>query len=82
MELAKSVQHPLSSGIISNVYQDKGLRRAALGTYNFTGDIGKLVFPGAAALLITQFNWPTATRALGLFGLLVLIAIYAISKRS
>lgn len=79
--LGESVQHPLASSIIANEYQEKTLRRAALSTYNFTGDIGKLVFPAAAAILITQFDWPTATCVLGLFGLVVLSAIFIITKR-
>lgn len=78
--VGESVQHPLSSAIISNAYQDKGLRRAALGTYNFTGDIGKLVFPAAAALLITRFDWPVATRTMGVFGLAVLTVMYLVTK--
>ncbi|MDR3588976.1 MAG: MFS transporter [Negativicutes bacterium] len=79
--IGESVQHPLSSAIISNAYQEKGLRRAALGTYNFTGDIGKLFFPAAAAFLITRFDWPTATHVLGLFGLVVLLVIFVITRR-
>jgi len=79
--IGESVQHPLSSAIISNAYREKGLRRAALGTYNFTGDIGKLFFPAAAAVLITRFDWPTATRVLGFFGLAVLLVIFVITKR-
>ncbi|MDR3566107.1 MAG: MFS transporter [Negativicutes bacterium] len=79
--IGESVQHPLASALISNAYQEKGLRRAALSTYNFTGDIGKLFFPAAAALLITQFDWPTATRVLGVFGLVVLVVIFVVTKK-
>lgn len=79
--IGESVQHPLSSAIISGAYQEKGLRRAALSTYNFTGDIGKLFFPATAAFLITRFDWPTATRLLGLFGMVVLVVIFIITKR-
>src|SRR5919204_6252376 len=38
--LGSGVQHPLSSSIVSKAY-DEGNRRTALGTYNFSGDIGK-----------------------------------------
>lgn len=79
--IGESVQHPLSSAIISNTYQEKKLRRAALGTYNFTGDIGKLIFPAAAALLITRFDWPTATHTMGVFGLVVLLIIFVLTNR-
>src|SRR5262249_12585880 len=38
--LGSGVQHPLSSSLISKAYEGGG-RRAALGTYNFSGDVGK-----------------------------------------
>ena len=79
--MGSSVQHPLSSAIIANAYQEKGPRRAALSTYNFVGDIGKLVFPAAAALLITRFDWPTATHTMGLFGLVVLAAVFLFTRQ-
>src|SRR2546427_4980918 len=39
--LGSGVQHPLSSTLVSNAYDDRG-RRTALGTYNFSGDLGKV----------------------------------------
>ena len=47
-------QHPLSSSVVAKAYED-GPRRAALGTYNFAGDVGKALtvrahkFSGKAA---------------------------------
>ena len=41
-------QHPLVSSLVSRAYPAAG-RRAALGTYNFTGDLGKVVAPAAVA---------------------------------
>jgi len=49
--MGSSTQHPLSSSAISNAFAGKDAR-VALSTYNFTGDIGKLIFPGMAALMI------------------------------
>ncbi len=43
-------QHPLCSTLISHDYPGEG-RRAALGTYNFFGDVGKFAFGGAVSLL-------------------------------
>src|SRR4029434_2915758 len=40
--IGSSVQHPLSSSLVSKAYET-GPRRAALGTYNFSGHIGKAV---------------------------------------
>src|SRR5215471_18920802 len=39
--LGSGVQHPLSSSLVSKAYET-GPRRAALGTYNFSGDLGKV----------------------------------------
>ena len=50
-------QHPLCSAIISHAYPGAG-RRAALGTYNFAGDLGKFAFGGATSLLfIAGIGW-------------------------
>jgi len=42
--LGSGVQHPLSSSLVSKAYES-GRRRAALGTYNFAGDLGKIAAP-------------------------------------
>ncbi|HEY1288003.1 MAG TPA: MFS transporter [Burkholderiales bacterium] len=46
-----AVQHPLCSAIISRAFPEDG-RRAALGTYNFAGDVGKFAFGGAVSLFL------------------------------
>lgn len=71
----ESVQHPLSSTLISNAYTDKELRRAALSIFNVSGDVGKLVFPAAAALIISRFGWPAASHTMGLFGVAVTLTL-------
>ena len=47
--LGSGVQHPLASSLVSRAYET-GPRRAALGTYNFAGDLGKIAVPAAVAL--------------------------------
>jgi predicted MFS family arabinose efflux permease len=42
------------------------LRRPALGTYNFAGDLGKSTIPALAAWLIASTDWTIACRGLGL----------------
>ncbi|MBT4609114.1 MAG: MFS transporter, partial [Gemmatimonadetes bacterium] len=44
--LGGGTQHPLVSSLISRAYAG-AKRRAALGTYNFTGDLGKVAAPAA-----------------------------------
>jgi MFS family permease len=68
--LGSSVQHPISSSIISDAYSDIKARRTALSTYNVAGDIGKLVLPGSAAFFIVYCGSQTASRLLAIFGLL------------
>src|SRR3989442_4908269 len=50
--LGSGVQHPLSSSLVSKAYET-GARRAALGTYNFSGDLGKVAVPAAVAFATT-----------------------------
>jgi MFS transporter, FSR family, fosmidomycin resistance protein len=74
--LGSSVQHPVSSSIISDAYSDIKARRTALSTYNVAGDIGKLVLPGAAAFLIAYDGWQSASSLLAVFGLLVTLMLF------
>jgi MFS transporter, FSR family, fosmidomycin resistance protein len=63
-------QHPLNATVVATAYSEQG-RRAALGIYNFTGDLGKVAVPLCAALVITHFGWRVATTGYGLIGLVV-----------
>lgn len=65
-----SVQHPLSSTLVSRIHAGPGLR-AALGTYNFAGDLGKVAIPGLLAVLIAHFGWRIGTGMVGTLGLAV-----------
>ena len=78
--LGSSVQHPLSSSLISSTCRDVHARRTALSTYNVSGDIGKLIFPATAAFLITRFDWPSASRLLALFGLVVTMILFLVAR--
>src|SRR4029450_6007065 len=62
--LGSSVQHPLSSSLVSKAYA-RGARRMALGTYNFSGDLGKVAVPATVALAATWVGWREATRGYG-----------------
>jgi FSR family fosmidomycin resistance protein-like MFS transporter len=75
----ESVQHPLSSTLIANAYSDIERRRTALSLFNVSGDIGKLVFPLVAALLISRFDWPTASHLMGFFGVAVALTLISLA---
>ncbi len=66
--LGSGVQHPLSSALVSRAYET-GPRRAALGTYNFAGDIGKIAVPAAVALVAGLAGWRAASGGYALLGL-------------
>lgn len=75
-----STQHPIASAMIARAFS--GARsRAALGTYNFAGDIGKMVVPLLASLLLVVLPWRAAVALLGGCGLVAAIAVFAASPR-
>src|SRR5436309_4964476 len=78
--LGSGVQHPLSSSLVSKAYET-GPRRTALGTYNFSGDLGKVVVPAAVAFAATVVGWRYASAAYGLFGVLAAAAILGVLAR-
>jgi MFS family permease len=50
-----STQHPIASAAVSRAYG--AAARGPLGTYNFTGDVGKAAVPAATSLLLTFMPW-------------------------
>ncbi len=59
-----STQHPLVSALVSRAYRG-GAVRAALGTYNFTGDLGKAIVPFALSGIIALWGWRESVHACG-----------------
>jgi MFS family permease len=71
-----AVQHPLCSTIISHSYPDEG-RRAALGTYNFFGDVGKFAFGGIVSLsLLAGISWQAPVVGFGVLGFITATMIF------
>lgn len=69
--VGSAVQHPLSSTIISHAYPGEG-RRTALGTYNFSGDVGKFAFGGIVSLcVLAGISWQAPVIAFGAGGIAV-----------
>ena len=57
--LGASTQHPIGSSLVAAAY--RGPRsRTALGTYNFTGDVGKVLLPALFALIAAALGWQQA----------------------
>lgn len=74
---ASAVQHPLCSSVVAKAYEAGG-QRMALGIYNFTGDLGKMVVPAMAALVVAAFGWRWATAGYGLIGALAGVAVFVV----
>ncbi len=72
-----AVQHPIASAMVSQAYNDNG-RRMALGTYNFSGDIGKFIFPALAAVALPQIGWRPVCVGFGLIGGMLSMALFII----
>jgi MFS family permease len=68
-----SAQHPIASAAVSRAYGRDS--RGPLGTYNFSGDLGKAAIPACLGLLLTLMPWRTSLWLLAAFGLLVAAAI-------
>jgi FSR family fosmidomycin resistance protein-like MFS transporter len=57
--LGGATQHPIASTLVAGAFP--GLRsRTALGTYNFTGDLGKVALPAVFALVAASLGWRQA----------------------
>ena len=78
--LGSAVQHPLSSALVSRVYEE-GPRRMALGTYNFSGDLGKMTLPTIVALATAWVGWRWATRGVGVLTLVGALGILIVLTR-
>jgi MFS family permease len=74
--LGGSTQHPIGSSLVSAAFP--GLRsRTALGTYNFTGDVGKVLLPALFAVIAASLGWQQAMiviAALAVLGAGVILA--------
>jgi len=70
-----SVQHPLGSALTSRAFEG-AQQRAALSTYNFSGDIGKVLLPALCAALLALLDWHAVTVLMGALGLGAALAIW------
>ena len=78
--LGASTQHPIGSSLITHTFAGPRSMKA-FGTYNFSGDIGKMTVPALASLLFVVLPWREAVALLGGFGVLAAIAIFFLMPR-
>ncbi len=68
-----STQHPIASAAVSRAYGASS--RGPLGTYNFSGDLGKAAIPALASLLLTLMPWRSLLLLLAALGVAVAGAV-------
>ena len=78
--LGASTQHPIASALVARAFA--GPRSlAALGTYNFAGDIGKMTLPAALSLMLLGLAWRPALAILGGLGFVLAAVIFVVTPR-
>jgi MFS family permease len=78
-----SVQHPIGSSEVARAYAPAaGGARSALGTYNFSGDLGKAALPALLSLLVTLVAWRAAVCWMAVLGVIVAALVAAFLPRS
>ncbi|WP_336490274.1 MFS transporter [Methylobacterium nigriterrae] len=68
-----STQHPLASAVIARTYGESA--RGPLGTYNFTGDLGKASVPPLVGFLLTMTDWRSALWVIAGLGVVAALAV-------
>jgi MFS transporter, FSR family, fosmidomycin resistance protein len=78
--LGASTQHPIASALVARAFA--GPRSlTALGTYNFSGDIGKMTVPASLSLMLLAMPWRPALAILGGIGLVMALVIFVFTPR-
>jgi FSR family fosmidomycin resistance protein-like MFS transporter len=78
--LGSSTQHPLASSLMAHAFAGARSMKA-IGTYNFSGDIGKMSFPAVASLLLLVLPWRPVLALFGILGLVVGLVIFIVTPR-
>ncbi|MYM88535.1 MFS transporter [Rugamonas sp. FT82W] len=74
--LGASTQHPLASSIVTDTHEAGGGVKEALAQYNFAGDIGKTLVPGAVGLLLVVVSWQASVALIGCLGLAAAVLLW------
>ncbi len=78
--IGSSTQHPVASSLVARAFAGPRSLKA-LGTYNFSGDLGKMTVPAALSLLLLVLPWRPALALLGSVGLAMAIVIFLATPR-
>jgi MFS family permease len=78
--IGASTQHPIASALVARAFAGPRSLQA-LGTYNFSGDIGKMTLPATLSLMLLVMAWRPALALLGGLGLALAIVIFLFAPR-
>src|SRR5271154_3388868 len=78
--LGSSTQHPIASALVARAFAGPRSLKA-LGTYNFSGDIGKMTVPAALSLMLLVMAWRPALAMLGGVGVAMAAVIFMVTPR-
>jgi len=78
--VGSSAQHPIASALVARAFAGPRSLKA-LGTYNFTGDLGKMTLPATLSLMLLAMAWRPALVILGAVGIAVAAVIYIATPR-
>lgn len=78
--LGSSTQHPLASAVISRTFGRNA--RGPLGTYNFSGDVGKATLPPLIGFMLTLTEWRTTSWLISAMGVVVAIVVGLLLRSS
>jgi MFS family permease len=78
--IGSSTQHPVASALVASAFAGPRSLKA-LGTYNFTGDLGKMTLPATLSLMLLAMPWRPALAALGCLGVALAVVIYVATPR-
>jgi len=75
-----NIQHPVGSAFISRIY-DNRRRGSSIGFLNFSGDIGKVIFPLLVSAILLFSDWRACLYILGSAGFLFSISFGVIYRK-
>ncbi len=78
--IGASTQHPVASSLVARAFAGPRSRKA-LGTYNFAGDIGKMILPATLSLMLLVMAWRPALGVLGCLGFAMAALILIFTPR-
>jgi MFS transporter, FSR family, fosmidomycin resistance protein len=78
--IGSSAQHPIASALVARAFAGPRSLKA-LGTYNFSGDLGKMTLPATLSLMLLVMAWRPALAVLGCLGLVMALVIFVAAPR-